>query len=393
MAVIFLYFALFLGVHFLSKQFLDKPSGKAERKRPGAARLFQLVACFILLFGFFGFRDITVLNDTPHYYGFYFQKAHILNYRNEPVTTFHLLDSFEYGFQVFVHILVKYVSKNPYTIILVSSFVITIGELWLIDRYAKDIALVCFYMLTAGLFFMHYCIIRQALALFFFYFAFNCLEKRKIGKYCLLVGCASLFHLSAISLFLLPIIIRFSPSRRNASIAIGASLLLAAFIFEILSLIGLRDHPYYQAAIQKDSLSVVGLAECAFMVFVLSVCLYARKRSGAPKPDNIFFWICTGGLCICLISLVIYPISRVNEYLWPFIIIHLLRYIEPLSMREPYTTRIEGTRKILRLIVIFVFVTKLVGINTFRPEWLHIDSYQFYDFSKKDHTYNIYPQK
>ena len=62
-------------------------------------------------------------------------------------------------------------------------------------------------------------------------------------------------------------------------------------------------------------------------------------------------------------------------------------------MREPYTTRIEGTRKILRLIVIFVFVTKLVGINTFRPEWLHIDSYQFYDFSKKDHTYNIYPQK
>jgi hypothetical protein len=35
----------------------------------------------------------------------------------------------------------------------------------------------------------------------------------------------------------------------------------------------------------------------------------------------------------------------------------------------------------------------MVGINTFRPEWLHIDSYQFYDFSKKDHTYNIYPQK
>ena len=43
MAVIFLYFALFLGVHFLSKQFLDKPSGRAECKRPGAARLFQLI--------------------------------------------------------------------------------------------------------------------------------------------------------------------------------------------------------------------------------------------------------------------------------------------------------------------------------------------------------------
>ena len=382
MGVIFLYFALFLGVHFLSKQF----------KHPGASRLFQLTACFILLFGFFGFRDITVLNDTSHYYAYYFQKSHILSFRNEPVTTFHL-DSFEYGFQVFVHVLVKYVSKNPYTVILVSSFIITIGELWLIDKHAKDIALVCFYMLTAGLFFMHYCIIRQALALFFFYFAFDCLEKGKIGKYCLLVACACLFHTSAIFLFFLPIIIRFAPSRRNACIAIGTSLLLAVFIFEILSLIGLRDHPYYQAAIQKDSLSVVGLADFALMVFVLSVCLFARKRSGAPKPDNIFFWICTMGLSVCLIAPVIYPISRVNEYLWPFIIIHLLRYIEPQSMRKPYTIRIEGTRNILRLIVIFVFVVKLLGINTFRPEWLHIDSYQFYDFSKKDHTYNIYPQE
>ena len=383
MGIIFLYFALFLGVHFLSKQF----------KRPGAARLFQLIACFILLFGFFGFRDITVLNDTSHYYGYYFQKSHILSFRNEPVTTYHLLDSFEYGFQVFVRFLVKYVSRNPYTIILVSSFVITIGELWLIDRHAKDIALVCFYMLTAGLFFMHYCIIRQAFALFFFYFAFDYLEKGKIGKYCLLVGCASLFHTSAIFLFLLPIIIRFSPSGRNACIAIGVSLILAVFIFEILSLIGLRDHPYYKAAIQKESLSLVGLADCAFMIFVLSVCLFARKKSKAPKPDNIFFWICTMGLCICLIAPVIYPIARVNEYLWPFIMIHLLRYIEPRSMRKPYTNKLEGTRNFLRMIVIFVFVAKLVGINTFRPEWLHIDSYQFYDFTKQNHTYNIYPQK
>lgn len=383
MAVIFLYFALFLGVHFLSKQF----------KRPGAARLFQLIFCFILLFGFFGFRDITVLNDTSHYYGYYFQKAHILSFRNEPVITYHLLDKFEYGFQVFVHILVKYVSKNPYTVILVSSLIITIGELWLIDRHAKDIALVCFYMLTAGLFFMHYCIIRQAFALFFFYIAFDFLERGKIGKYCLLIGFASLFHISAVFLLLMPILVRVAPSRRNVCIAIASSLVLAVFIFEILSFMGLREHPYYQAAIQKDSLSVVGLADCAFMIFILSVCLFARKKSGAPKPDNIFLWICTMGLCVCLIAPVVYPISRINEYLWPFIVIHLLRYIEPQSMRKAYTNRIAGTRNLLRLIVIFVFVAKMVGINTFRPEWLHIDSYQFYDFSKKDHTYNIYPQQ
>ena len=123
MVLVFLYFALFLIVHLVAKQF----------KTAGAARLFQLVSCFILLFGIFGFRDITVLNDTSHYYGFYYLKSHLLSYKTEPVTTFHLLDKFEYGFQVLIHLLVQYVSKNPYTIIIFSSLVITIGELWVID--------------------------------------------------------------------------------------------------------------------------------------------------------------------------------------------------------------------------------------------------------------------
>lgn len=383
MAIIFLYFALFLGVHFLSRQF----------KTAGAARLFQLVACFVLLFGFFGFRDITFLNDTSHYYGFYYQKAHLLSYRQEPVTTFHLLDKFEYGFQVLVHILVKYVSREPFTIILFSSFVITIGELWVIDKYARNIALVCFYMLIAGFFFTHYCIIRQAIALLFFYIAFGYLEKGKNGKYCLLILCAGMFHYSAFFLLLLPLALRLSPTRRNALIAAASALLLAAFIFEILSLLGLRDHPYYKAAVQKDSLSIVGLADLAFMVFVLSVCLLARKMSGAPKPDRLYFWICTMGICICLVAPVLYPIARVNEYLWPFILFHLLRYIEPGAMRETHTQKIEGMRNLLRIVVISVFLAKMIGINTFRPEWLHIDAYEFYDFQKTYHTYDIYPQE
>ena len=108
MALILIYFALFLGIHFLAQRF----------EKPGAARLFQMTGCFILLFGFFGFRDITVLNDTPHYYGFYYQKAHILSYQEESIFVFHLLDKFEYGFQVLVHFLVKYVSRTPHTIIM-----------------------------------------------------------------------------------------------------------------------------------------------------------------------------------------------------------------------------------------------------------------------------------
>ena len=131
MGIIFLYFALFLGVHFLSKQF----------KRPGAARLFQLIACFILLFGFFGFRDITVLNDTPHYYGSYYQLTRLRNYIDSSIFVYRFMLNFEYGYQVIQHFLIKYISKEPFTIIIFSSLIICWGNVRFISSQTRNIAL------------------------------------------------------------------------------------------------------------------------------------------------------------------------------------------------------------------------------------------------------------
>lgn len=368
MAVIFIYFALFLGVHFTAKTF----------KKPGQARLFQLVACFVLLFGFFGFRDITVLNDTSHYYGFYYQRAHVARYLHETVFAYHITDKFEYGFQVLCHVLIKYVSKEPYTIILFSSFVITIGELWFIDRHTKDIAKTCFFFLIANLMFMHYCVIRQALAILCFYAAFEQLDK-STRKYHLLILCAAMFHISAVVLFALPYIRRITPDRRKALLAIAASVVLAMTIFELLSLLGLRDHPYYKAAIQKSAISLVGLADLVQLSFVLGTCLYLHRRSGQRQTDPTYFWMGVMAYCVSIVSLVFYPIARVNEYLWPFLILMLIGYLD--------------TSRLLRLVAVCVFLTKMVGTNTFRPEWLHIDDYRFYDFEKPIHTYHLYPQE
>ena len=383
MVFVFLYFALFLAVHFVAKQI----------KHAGAARLFQLVACFVLLFGIFGFRDISVLNDTSHYYGFYYQKAHLLSYKTEPITTFHLFDKFEYGFQIFIHILIQYVSKNPYTIVIISSLIITVGELWMIDKYTRNIAKVCFYFLVASLFFTHYCIIRQAFALIIFYVAFGYLEQGKKLKYLILIACAGMFHYSALFLFVLPIVIRFKPSRRNAFISIVASLIFAAFLFEILSLFGLHDHPYYQNAVQKGTFSLIGLVDLLFMCIFLALYLIAKRQNKVSTSSPIYFWICVMALCICLVAPVIYPISRINEYLWPLMILQLLRYIDPSSMRLAYGQPQNKANNMLRIIVVALFVIKLVGINTMRPEWLHIDDYKFYNFSKTHHTYNLYPQE
>jgi hypothetical protein len=44
-------------------------------------------------------------------------------------------------------------------------------------------------------------------------------------------------------------------------------------------------------------------------------------------------------------------------------------------------------------VAIGVFLFKMIGVNTFRPEWLHVDNYKFYDFEKRVHTYKLYPQE
>ena len=168
MLVVVLYALLFPLVSLTSKVFVHARTQK----------IYQVLLCFVLLFGFFGFRDIAVLNDTPHYYGSYYLKSLYTSYRNESIFAFHLSDKFEYGFQVLVHFLIKYVSRSPYTIIIFSAFVITISNLWFIQRKTQDVAMTCFFMLIGYVFFMQYCVIRQAFAIAIFYVAYCCyLEK------------------------------------------------------------------------------------------------------------------------------------------------------------------------------------------------------------------------
>lgn len=176
-------------------------------------------------------------------------------------------------------------------------------------------------------------------------------------------------------------------------IAIGASTAFALTIFEILSILGLHDHPYYKAAIQRESISIVGLADLTILLFILGTCIYIHKKKQYKQIENTYFWIGLTMLCISIVSLVFYPIARVNEYLWPFLLLLLLRYIDPATLKKQYPYQTEGVQNLFRLIVIIVFVSKMLGINTFRPEWQHVDQYQFYDFEKPVHKYDLYPQE
>ena len=54
-----------------------------------------MVMCFTLLFIFFGFRNITVLNDTPHYYGAYYHVSQYMSYLHSSIFSYDIALKFE----------------------------------------------------------------------------------------------------------------------------------------------------------------------------------------------------------------------------------------------------------------------------------------------------------
>lgn len=386
MIVILLYYLLFLGVTAFSK-FL---------KSDEVQRYFETFMCFILLFVFFGFRDITILNDTPHYYGFYYKLAHYNNYANTSIFAYDAHDRFEYGYQVFVHFLIKYVSKDPYTIIWVSSLIITVGNLWFINRHTKDVAFTVFAILILGSFWAQYCLIRQTLAMMVFYVAYTYLEKDRPWPFCLLVVAATLFHYTAVAMLVLPLLKRLKPNLRNVAIMLTTAVVIAVVLLKLMQALGLTNNLYFQQMMKRDNAPIAAIMDCAMMALLLLTCTYLHWRMRLQQIDRTYFWTGVFAMCVAIVTIVFLPLFRINTYLWPVIILMLLRYLSPSYQFREQAAENSGIsqewqlRKVLQMAVVIALLARSVVTMTFRPEWNHVVPYQFYDFSDSYHNYHLY---
>ena len=382
MAIIFLYFALFFGVHLLARQFVKR----------GAARLFQLVACFLLLFGFFGFRNITVLNDTPHYYGAYYQLTHLKNYVESSVFTYRILLSFEYGYQVLQHTLIKYVSKEPFTIIIFSSLIIRWGNVKFISRQTRHVALALLMVLLSGVLFDQYCLIRQSFALMFFYAAYPYLKQERWKPYVALIICAAFFHLSALVLLILPVMQRIPICKRNIAIVLGSAILTSITVYEIFYLLGLGDTKYFLMNIKRDSFPIGAVLDGTLMLTLLLTCLWLYRKMGMTGFDKTTFWIGICGLCVCIITPSFLSFFRLNIFVWPIIYLTFFRFVDADDPMTEYGARsqCQPLRRQIMLTALGLLTLRMAMILMFRNEWYHLVPYSFYDFSDRFHGFNMY---
>ena len=154
MSVIILFCLSFLLVEYISWHF------KGEKVQKNT----QIVMCFLLLFIFFGFRDLPILNDTAHYYRHVRPLFSNTPFDNTPWYTFDSSSNFEEGFQIFLRIIGLVISKEPYSLIIITSFITTASLLWFLNKSTSHVAFAVFVLMTSTLLLGCYSAIRQSLA-------------------------------------------------------------------------------------------------------------------------------------------------------------------------------------------------------------------------------------
>lgn len=384
MVLVLAYFFLYLGVYFTSRFFVDG----------NARKTYQMICCFLLLFSFFGFRDITILNDTPHYYGAYYQLTKYDSYIDSSIFSYRMSLRMEWGYQVLMHFLIKYVSKDPYTIIMLSSLLFSWGNIWFLSKYTDEIALASFIMIISGIWIDQYSMIRQTIAIMLFYIAYGKLKKNQYAAYSGLILLGALFHTSALVLLLLPILKQLGIRWRNVAFVFLTALVASFFILQIIGSLGVGEQLYLKLQMKREAPPIAALLDGMLMLLLVMSCLFIHRRMGAGRLDRTDFWICVFGLCICIMTPFFLPMFRINAYIWPIVYIVFFRYFLN-GEREgiSFSAGVVGLKNCILFVYMLILLARIIVILQFKSEWNHLVPYSFYDFSDGYHYYHIYLQK
>lgn len=349
---------------------------------------FQILCCFVVLFVFFCFRDLPILNDTSHYY----RTQAILAAKSPDLIhvfdKYNPNDHYEYLFQCWTRFIAKYVWRDGYAIIFITSLLVTIANLWFLKKYTpRHIALAVF-MLFMYLLFMNSAN-RQAYAIMLFYIAFKYLQENKTLHYLIIIGIAYFFHSSANILFLLPLLRYFQFKASNIRWMFIIAAIIAFCMYPLMGSIGFEDDYYVTHNALRERLPLAQILNFIFSAGMLGCIWYIRKSYHFKYPDTWVSWCSV--LCVAweLIAIPLLVFARYASYFQIFVIIELFYMIYHCENRTG--TTISGSRnRIPRHWILGIFIiailARIIMVMAMRNEWFHMVPYDFYDFKPGYHN-------
>lgn len=330
--------------------------------------IFESIVCFILLFVFFGFRNLNILNDTNHYYQHYYFTA--LTRTHNSILDIDIYDRFEHGYLVYENI-VACLFDEPYAIICFSALIITILILYNIYKLTQNVAL-ALYFLFGTIMLTLYSGIRQGLAsciatmaLIFF------LNRKNVFYYYYpLILLASTIHSSTLLLILIPVIKHIKITTKNIIIICISTIVIFCFLDVVAGHLGHQNSVYLERSNNRETFPLA-----SFMNFsIASLFLYYSYKiniKNKTQISDVWWWISILNVIVLALDMRIQIMSRFSTFFYTISICLFIRLLN-------YETNESHRKKYLLIICITIFA-KILITQIYRPEWVHLYPYSFYD--------------
>lgn len=364
MSVIILFCLSFLLVEYISWHF----NGEKTRKNT------QIVMCFLLLFIFFGFRDLPILNDTAHYYR---HVRHLFSntlFDSTPWYTFDSSSNFEEGFQVFLRVIGLLFSKEPYSLIIITSLITTVSLLWFLNKSTSHIAFAVFVLLTSTLLFGYYSAIRQSLAVSISYIFYWC-YKTKYYKNAIICGIiAYFFHHSSVML-ILPIVLYHIPfTKRNLLIITASTVISALGLYQILPFLGYGESKYLITGMERAAVPLAQLLDTLFIfICLLFYYIYKSRYKESEKEDKLFISFALSSLIVNIWAIPCLIMFRYGMF--------FSQYVVVLFVNNLFLSEVNKRICVLKYMAVAILLIRIFIVLMYRNEWFHLVPYSFFDFS------------
>ena len=365
--------ALIYFYSFALLSYLAKNSIKTPKKRVR----FEVIACFIMLFSFFGFRDLPALNDTSHYYEHF---EYVLRYGDisfSKIFKYDIYDRFTIGYQIYER-LIGAIFNHPYMIICISALITTISFLYFARKHTERVSFLMFMCLTTFMLNV-YSGIRQGLATCIFLFALIFLERGRTIVFYALVLLAITFHPSSVVLLFLPVFQRIPLNKITILMVVFVTLMAIIGIDQLVGLTGLDEMNYFDVNNERESLPIGSILNSLVLLMIIFITYRIKEKLSIRNTDtsSLFWWISILSLFFSVLDTQFPILGRFCLYFNIVVFALFLYYVDQI--------RNYKTRKIILVSVVCFLMLRIWVVLEFKPEWYHLEPYTFYDFSIKLH--------
>lgn len=269
--------------------------------------------------------------------------------------------AYEPGFTIFLMIL-KSISEDPQFMILITSLIINVCNIWVIRKYSKDnfelgvfLYMVSYYIVTMNG-------IRQSLVASIIFLCTPLIINRKFKTYCLIMIALSTFHISALVMIPIYLVAIQKEWSKQIWVAIIAFIVVMMFYEPAISLVykilGNSKYAGY------EDFNEGGANIIRVIVYFVPVMLSYIKRENLKQWENgnIFINMTLINFLIMAISYYNWIFARFTIYTQLYVII-TLPFIIKKSFNNIKEKRVIYYFLILCYIVFFVVDSKMSGIN------------------------------